>query len=177
MACCSQYSRKLNRDVQIVLSDLNILLDDEDFDNSFSCIHLLNKIIQITESEFGFIAILTEDSTELVGHTITDFAWNETTQKFFIDNTAILKFPMDNPCFKSVLDKKEAVVTDNPKSFLPEGHPTIKRLLCVPIFNGDNEIIGIIGLCNKFERYTKKDIKNTLYILKQSDEIRRYMVV
>lgn len=174
MASC--FPKKINQDVQIVLSDLNILLDNVEFDNSFSCIHLLNKIIQITESEFGFIAVLTNNSTELVGHTITDFAWNEETQKFFIDNSQLLKFPINNPCFKTVLDKKEAISIDNPKSFLANGHPKIKRILCVPIFN-NSEIIGLIGLCNKFEKYTKKDIKNTSYILKQSDEIRRYITM
>jgi transcriptional regulator with GAF, ATPase, and Fis domain len=156
-------SKNTKEDSVIVVDDLNILMKDEDFDNDYICVHLLNKLVQITESEFGFITTLTNDQ-RLCGHTSTDFAWNELTKHIFVEEFSSLEFPIDHPAFTRVLSSEKACIIHDPPSFLPEGHPTIKQILCIPI-KQESLIIGVLGVCNKFEKYSKQDIVNVQHVL------------
>lgn len=164
---CSILKRKTYESIMI-LKDIDNLLNDEEFDNSFISLHLLNKLVQLTESEFGFIMLL--DHNHLYGHTITDFAWNKESQFIMLENISSLKIHINHPSFRDCINNRSSTIVKDPVSFLPEGHPNIKHMLCVPIID-DTIFIGLLCVCNKFDSYSKKDIKNSECILNSSNEI------
>ena len=164
-ASCSSL-KKVDKDTSTIIMDLHMLMDDSHFDDTYICVHLLNKLVQITESEFGFLTTMT-DRHKLQGHTTTDFAWNEFTKHMFIKEFNSLELSYQHPVFKSVIDKQTACIIHDPPSFLPSGHPTIKQMLCVPIYDGEH-MIGILSVCNKFEKYSNKDIQRASDILHSS---------
>lgn len=171
-------------DSSTILYDLNNLLKNDDFDNTFLPTHVLNKIIQFTESEFGFIAFLNPKG-ELCGHTCSDFAWNDTIRELLTNEFNQLKFPMSYSVFSTTITNQEVCIDKNPSSFLPQGHPVIRQIMCAPIYIDDSEASdglpvrqGLVCVCNKFEPYSKKNTKSLTTLLETiNDIIKKYISI
>jgi hypothetical protein len=43
-----------------IMKDINLLLSDQNFDKNYICNHILNKLVQITNSEYGFLGKIIE---------------------------------------------------------------------------------------------------------------------
>jgi len=156
--------------VKRALGDVNELLNSEKFDRKYILIHILNKMIQITGSEYGFIGqvVIEEKSPVLFVHAITNIAWDKISEKFFSEHMSTsLKFENMETLFGDVITTGKYKITntyDQNRNIIPHGHPIIKRFMGVPSMLGDRPV-AIVGLCNKLTKYTKKDAVNVSSIL------------
>ena len=160
------FKNKKNNLTLEVCNDLIDLINDEHVDNNYIDRHILNKIIQITNSEYGFIGKVIGD--KLHTKAITNIAWDEASYKFYMKNREHnMVFDTDKTIFGcSVKEKKPKIFNkyDNNRKVLPKGHPRIKRFMGVPLINKGN-VIYFVGVCNKLTNYNKTDVKNIQKIL------------
>jgi len=156
--------------LETIIKDINTLLGDENFDKRHICVHILNKLIQITQSEYGFIGRILFENGNYVLYTyaITNIAWNAASHQFFMDYcNRSLKFENMETLFgESIVSGKYTIVNryDSSRNVLPKGHPRVKRFMGVPMLFG-TERICFLGVCNKLSKYTKKDVNNVRYIM------------
>ncbi len=157
--------QNLNRNVRNIILDINALLVGPDFDRSYICNHILNKLIQITGSEYGFIGKIVEEDGKPVLYTyaITNIAWNAASRKFFLDyENSTLRFDNMNTLFGKVITSGEYKIVneyDSTRCVQPIGHPFTKRFMGVPSLMGGKPV-ALLGVCNKLTKYTKKDVVN-----------------
>lgn len=147
-------------------NDLIKLIDDKDVDNAYIDRHILNKIIQITHSEYGFIGEVKGD--KLYTKSITNIAWNNTSNDFYHQNKDHeLVFDTDKTIFGcSIKNSKPIIVNkyDYTRDVLPPGHPRVRRFLGFPLVK-QGEIKYFVGVCNKLTKFNKSDIKSIKKIL------------
>ena len=160
---------------ETIIQDVNRLLIDSDFEREYICTHILNKLVQLTKSEYGLLMHVKEcnGDVELHAHGITNMAWNSSSRKFFesyIDTPLVFK-NIDNMLFGDVFSNKEVIIhndySKDKRSILPKGHPPIRRFMGIPILIGEKPIM-ILGVCNKIHKFKKKDalqVKHLMNIL------------
>lgn len=128
---------------------------------------ILEKIIEITKSEYGFIGIIKHDEKNnpyLRTYHITDISWNEETKKLYEQNKEKgFEFRNLNTLFGWVMVNKKPLLTNDahndPRSGgIPKGHPPLKKFLGLPFMFG-NDMIGMVGLANREEGYDEKNIE------------------
>lgn len=165
--------RKYLRDK--IIQDINQILVDSNFERDYICTHILNKLVQLTKSEYGLLMEVKtcNDNIELHAYGITNMAWNASSRKFYekrIDTPLIFK-NLDNLFFGDVVKSKDILICNNynkkERNILPKGHPPIKRFMGIPIVIGGKPII-ILGVCNKLNKYKKRDalpVKELMNIL------------
>lgn len=126
---------------------------------------LLNEILHLTQSEFGFIGEIKNQNGKpfLKTHTITNIAWNKETRKLY-DQTVHLGMEFHNldTLFGAVITTGKPVIsydpTNDPRSCgLPNGHPPLKAFLGIPFFHSGN-MIGMFGMANRPEGYSEQMI-------------------
>jgi diguanylate cyclase (GGDEF)-like protein/PAS domain S-box-containing protein len=118
---------------------------------------LLNSLLDLTDSEYGFIGevIYGEDGrAHLKMHVITNLSWSEETQQLY-DRTASLGMEFYNldTLFGHVITERKPVISNNPstdprRGGLPPGHPELRAFLGLPFFKG-TELIGVAGIANR----------------------------
>ncbi|WP_176961812.1 diguanylate cyclase [Mariprofundus sp. NF] len=118
---------------------------------------LLDDIIALSESEYGFIGeVLIDPDTKpyLKIYAITDLSWDKKTQDLYdaIRKRGFEFRKLDNLLGK-VITSGKAVISDDPRhdprhGGLPDGHPSIDAFLGMPIYSG-GRIVGEIGLANR----------------------------
>jgi PAS domain S-box-containing protein len=118
---------------------------------------LLENLLDITDSEYGFIGELLYDpdgTPYLKTHAITNIAWNQETLKFYEENAPQgLEFRNLKTLFGTVITRAEAVISNDPDNDIraggrPEGHPPLNAFLGLPFFSG-KEFIGMVGIANR----------------------------
>lgn len=123
--------------------------------------YLLSILINITESEFGFIGLVYLDENNnsyLKCKSISNIAWNLATQKLYDEHIKNgLVFDKLNSIYGHVLTTQEIYISDNPstdpyKYGLPDGHPELKSFLGIPLML-ENTIIGMAGVANRIDSY------------------------
>ena len=164
-----------NDKVKEIIKDINLLLESSEFNREYLCNHLLNKCCQLTGSEYGFIGIVRDSKTvdlktnETINEqylktlAITNIAWNASSFNFykqFVNETFEFTNLKKTIFGISILNKKSKIINkyDTTRNILPAGHPPIKRFLGIPIII-NNQVMLYIGMCNKLEDFTKKDVK------------------
>ena len=158
-----------------IIKDINKLLESPDFDRTFLCNHLLNKCIQLTQSEYGFIGVIRNFTSHdpvtnvpknekyLKTLAITNIAWNASSFGFyknFVNDSFEFK-NLDKTVFgKSILSKKPVIINsyNNENDILPPGHPPIRAFLGVPIVI-NHCVMVYVGMCNRLGCYSKKNVK------------------
>ncbi len=127
---------------------------------------LLLKILNLTESKFGFIGEVLYDNEGqpyLKTHTITNIAWSEETNKFYEENFRTgIEFRNLNTLFGESLKTGKVVIANDAKTDprgggIPRGHPPLVRYVGIPVYKGD-EFLGLMGFANKDKDYTTDDI-------------------
>lgn len=122
---------------------------------------LLASIIDLTESEYGFIGqILHKPSGEayLKANAITDISWDEKTRALYQDSRSTgLEFYNLDTLFGAVITTGEFVIANDPatdprRGGLPGGHPALRAFLGLPFLYGE-ELIGMVGLANRPDGY------------------------
>lgn len=140
--------KTIQSEIQSIIHDISRLLS---FNQSYIQSHLLNKIIQFTNSEYGLI-VKPSESNFRIKYACSTFDISDVNKRFFEDTDLyedmfLLKRPF--------LDNRQNL-----------RYPSMKRILSIPIVSPENhKLIAILILCNKIEPYTKKDIFNLQLIL------------
>lgn len=122
---------------------------------------LLNRIVEITNSEYGFIGEVLIDpngSRFLKTYAITNLAWNDETRAFYESQRELgLEFRNLDTLFGRCLVTGEVVIANDaphdPRAGgVPSGHPPLNAFLGVPLRHGDS-FIGMFGVANRPEGY------------------------
>jgi signal transduction histidine kinase/DNA-binding response OmpR family regulator len=137
----------------------NILLG-EDIRQSFD--KLLSYLLEVTESEYGFMSeVLYKDGQPyLKTHAITNIAWNKETRDFYKKHAPEgMEFYNLDTLFGHVVKYDKVVIanepyTDSRRGGLPKGHPNLNKFLGLPVHH-QNKIIGMVGIANRKEGYNQ----------------------
>lgn len=132
--------------------------------------HLLENILKLTESEYGFIGeVLYKDGLPyLRTRAITNIAWTEELKKQHNDNKkTAMNFMSLDTLFGLAITEKTIIISNDPvndqrrggKSKLPHGHPPLDKFAGIP-FTWGGELTGMIGIANRKEGYTEEYIKS-----------------
>lgn len=125
---------------------------------------VLKTLIEITESEYGFIGQIKVDEAGkkfLKTMAITDISWNEETKKFYEEGAPEgLEFKNLETLFGEVIKSQKVLMTSNapkhPKAAgIPKGHPPLNAFLGVPLFFA-NEFIAMVGIANRKDGYSNE---------------------
>ena len=161
----TQQHHKLRHDAESMLEAIrraqSRFIIDSDPKNSFD--EILNIVLSITESEYGFIGEIfhkTDTVPYLKTHAITQSAWSEEF-KFTYEDSIIEGLELYNPktLFGSVITTGKPIIANDPPSDprfggLPDGHPTIRSFMGLP-FHLNGKMIGMIGVANHPVGYTQ----------------------
>ncbi len=156
--------------LQQQLSDIirraqTLFINSEDSKHPFDV--LLNDLLCITKSEYGFIGeVLTDTKGQpyLKTHTITNIAWSEETKIYYNENIQEgLIFSNLKTLFGAVMVTGKPVISNSPstdsrRGGLPQGHPPLNALLGLP-FGSNGKIEGMLGLSNREGGYSEDLIK------------------
>ena len=160
-------------DVQEMIVDLFTLLNDPYVE--YDCIknHFLNKVIQATRSEYGFLAAVKNCNGQSCVHPIamSNVAWNEMSLKFYADHQKTMEhICMDHPesYINQCIYLKQPIIenqyTKKDRNICPAGHPPIKRTLCIPMVIR-RRVIAILCMCNAKEKYTQRTVDLCQYFI------------
>lgn len=122
--------------------------------------YLLDKILLLTESEYGFIGEILEGETGkyLKTYWLTDISWNEETKKFFDENAPKgLVFKNLDTLFGAVIRSGRPLLTNDPAHHpaaagLPPGHPPLRSFMGIPIYYS-GRFIAMAGVANRSAGY------------------------
>lgn len=157
-----------------ILTELHRLITNERMDKRFLSNHILNRIVQMTKSQYGFIGRVADQTINgtlqpvLDTYAVTNTAWDSASYPFFAEHIQHpIRFTELDTYIGSCMTTHKPVIVhqyDTKRDKLPTGHPVIQRFVAIPCVIG-GRVVSIIGLCNKKKKYTKKDIRNVLCIL------------
>ena len=124
---------------------------------------MLADVLELTESEYGFIGAVEEDATGRYLRTfaITDISWDETTKKFFESGREEgLEFRNLKTLFGQVILTEKHVIanevsTDPRAAGRPPGHPPLDRFLGIAL-HGSGGLKGMIGVANRMMPYDQR---------------------
>ncbi len=119
----------------------------------------LEKGIELTKSEIGFLGLIDEGESVL-----TTISYSPMVMKKCEVEVATLDFAVSGSGLwaESIRERKPVIINDYSKSHpnkkgVPEGHIKLVRILAVPIFEGENVVaLGIVG--NKRINYNQTDV-------------------
>ncbi len=125
---------------------------------------LLDNIIEISKSEYGFLGeILHDDSGApyLKTHAITDIAWNDEIRDYYQKYVEKgIEFRNLNSLFGVTLQTHGLVISNDPQNDprsggLPPGHPPMHNFIGIPFFKNE-QLIGMLGLANREGGFTEE---------------------
>lgn len=131
------------------------------------CENTLQKLLKLTNSEFGFIhELLTQaDGTPyLKSHITTNIAWDDESRQYYEKNkhTGLNFFNFDS-IWGQVMKTGKAYISEDPdtnphRGGYPkeEGHPALKSFLGIPIKGDNNELIGMMAVANNPNGYNQQ---------------------
>ncbi|MCX6640454.1 MAG: PAS domain S-box protein [bacterium] len=138
----SQYELSMRNEIS------NIFLTSQD-DEMYA--RILRLVLETMESEHGFFGYLNSDGA-LVCPAMTGSIFHKVSS-----NEETVGFPPESwqGAWGDSLKEKKSVSSEGPFD-LPEGHPPLSRILCVPILQED-DLVGQLVVGNKTSPYTEDD--------------------
>ena len=125
---------------------------------------MLNSLLELTNSEFGFIGeVLQQEDNEpyLNIYISSNIAWDDETRRLYAENieTGMAFNNLDN-LFGQVIFTGDTVLTNDPANDprtkgLPSGHPPLSAFLGIPIKYAD-KLIGMVGIANRPNGYHER---------------------
>jgi PAS domain S-box-containing protein len=153
-------------DLTNAISETNREFLDPNSDKRSLFKKVLNKVLSITGSEYGFIGevLIRKDAPMLKTYAITDISWNQETAALFkkYENTG-MEFTNLETLFGYTLKTGEIVISNDPandskRGGLPKGHPPLRHYLGLPLKDKNNVMIGMMGIANKKGGYSESDL-------------------
>lgn len=147
---------------EIITNAQSEFIREEDRQKAFD--HLLSDILELTESEYGFIGeILKNDEGNLYLKTyaITNIAWDDATRKFYSEHAPQgMEFSNLDTLFGAAIKSGEVVISNKPAGDargggLPEGHPALNAFLGIPIYHAQ-KLVAMLGIANRPEGYSQQ---------------------
>lgn len=164
--------RKSNNILQAITLAQSQFIGDKDSHVLFN--DLLENLLILTESEYGFIGEITyneqgesylektymkvKEKPYLKIHALTNISWNEDTRKFYEENAPHnMEFHNLKTLFGAVITTGKPVISNHPqkdsrRGGLPEGHPSLDAFLGLPFYH-NNQLIGMVGVANRPQGY------------------------
>jgi len=120
---------------------------------------LLSHLLEITDSEFGFIGeVVYEDGLpSLRLFTITDVTWDEAERSAYQRRLSNDFYFRDlNTLFGHVMTTGQPVLSGDPacdpRGKLPEGHRSLASFMGLPLFRGE-QLVGMVGVGDRYDGY------------------------
>jgi PAS domain S-box-containing protein len=129
--------------------------------------YLLNKLLELTLSEYGFIGrVLRADDEKpyLKTYAITNISWNDETQALYESQVNKgMEFHNLDTLFGACLKTQKPVIANDPgkdprRGGTPTGHPDLNSFLGIPLLQG-KDMIGMAGIANRPGGYDKHIIQ------------------
>jgi PAS domain S-box-containing protein len=151
--------------VDSILHASEIFFGSDDIKKCMS--QFLGEILELTESEYGFIGTIEQNETQKYLKTlaISNIAWNEETLRFYKDNHENgLEFFNLNSLFGEVIRTGKVVISNKPSEDkrgcgIPAGHPPLERFLGIPLYSG-HHFVGMLGIANCSRDYSDEMLKD-----------------
>jgi PAS domain S-box-containing protein len=137
---------------------------------------LLETLLQLTDSEYGFIGEILYDESGRVyideaymkmrGHpylktkAITNIAWDEETHNLYDTQAAQgMEFHNLKALFGQIMVTGQPIISNSPAADprrvgRPEGHPDLNAFLGIPFYRGEI-LVGMVGIANRPGGYTE----------------------
>jgi PAS domain S-box-containing protein len=141
---------------------LQALLDISQFqaENSQELLDFaLEKVMQITASQFGYIYHYREEQQEFVLN-----SWSKGVMPSCSVASPQTLYQLEKTGIwgEAVRQRRRILINDfaapDPlKKGYPEGHVPLSRFLTVPVFDIDRRIVAVVGVANKEEPYSEQD--------------------
>ena len=128
---------------------------------------IIDKTMEITASEMGFIGEVSYDADHKPYLTILVYTHQPGDNKFDFFHQQQEKKSMEfrnlNGLFGSVMQSGKPVFCENPRHDIrsigmPEKHPDIHKLMALPIFRG-NELLAVMCLANSAQEYNHNTVE------------------
>ena len=155
--------REANRKLSdIIVATQSAYINENNLNQSFDA--LLEQILGVTESQFGFVGqVLRDEHGEpyLQTHAITNIAWNEESASLFrTRGPQGMIFRRLDTLFGQVLTSGKPYLSNDAASDpnnnrLPPGHPPLQTFAGLPIYFGE-EMIGLLALANRSDGYDER---------------------
>ena len=155
-----------NQNLLKALSEINREFVAPNSDKNSLFKKMLAKMLYITNSEYGFIGetLLRDGKPYLKIYAITDASWDEETSNQYQNNEQDgMEFTNLNTLFGYTIKTGEPVISNDPvndtkRGGLPHGHSPLNDYLGIPLYDKENNLIGMLGLGNKIGGYSQEDI-------------------
>ncbi|MBP2849920.1 diguanylate cyclase [Dickeya oryzae] len=131
-----------------------------------ACMSIFDDLLSISASEFGFIGQVREHENKKVLHivAISNVSWNgdsKNSYDTFLQNK--LQFTSLDNLFGHVVTTGKPLITNSPRAHsasrgVPKGHPILRQFMGLPIYFR-NEVVGMIGLGNRFDGYNEQQLR------------------
>lgn len=129
---------------------------------------MLDNIIKLTDSQFGFIGEVLYDrdgQPYLKSYAISNIAWDVQSRHLYeksLDEG--LTFTNTNTLFGRVLVTGQPHISNDPSTDpnsggVPEGHPSLDSFIGIPIYNRKDRLMGMVGLANAEDGYDENVIE------------------
>jgi PAS domain S-box-containing protein len=153
--------RRNNKLVALIKNAQSLYIATEDPKKIFAS--LLEALVSITESEYGFLdEVVHKQNDEIFKRSLalTNLSWNEHAAKLY-DQLVSQKLEfenLNNLAGLAAITGKVIISNDlsrDPNSKgLPPGHPPIQSFMGIPMFLG-GELVGVAGVANRPGGYTQ----------------------
>ncbi len=169
-----QYNNIYKKSVELALSQhlgkviseaQSKFITDETKKKAFD--HLLNELLKISKSEFGFIGEILKDEHDqhyLKSYAITDISWNAESKAIYESKLSSgLEFHNLDTLFGWAIKHQSVIISNNPaedkrSGGLPLGHPSLNSFLGVPVFH-EGEMVCMFGLANREGGYDESIVE------------------
>ncbi len=118
---------------------------------------LLQRILEFTESAYGFIGEIREDENGqpyLKTIAISNIAWDDASRRFYAEYAPQgMEFRNLNSLFGRVIASGEALFSNDPTqdprgTGMPHGHPALTSFMGLP-FHAHGQLVGMLGVANR----------------------------
>jgi diguanylate cyclase (GGDEF)-like protein/PAS domain S-box-containing protein len=128
---------------------------------------LLNVLLTVTQSDYGFIGeiLRTADGQPyLKTHALTNIAWDQESELLYEKYAALgFEFHNLNTLFGAVITSGQPVIANDPatdprRGGLPPGHPPLDAFLGIPFYQGKQQV-GMVGVANRSGGYSEAMVR------------------
>jgi PAS domain S-box-containing protein len=126
--------------------------------------YLLRLVLELTGSEFGFIAEVLYDGLGqpyIRTQALSNVAWDEESRRLYLQSQGYgMDFRRLDTLYGAVLTSRQPVISndlaqDPRQGGTPQGHPQLHSFLGMPIFHG-NDLVGMYAIANRPQGYDEE---------------------